>query len=841
MFEYQILTMVILTMFQNNAKFVQVVFAIPFTRLFTYLIPEELMGRVMPGIRVYAPFGAQKKIGYVVDLKDTTDWAETELKQIAEALDPLPLFTPEMMQLSRWIADYYLCGWGEVLKAALPTGLHRQIQRQYHVNENLTAEQMEQLQRCAPRQAAILQALTGKKGLTITQIKSAVRMQNIHVALKSLSKKQLIYFRMLTPNPTIASKIEVFLTLASGVTQDQVQKAIDAGENLTEQQIAALSLILNRGEIRQADLVHETQCGPKKLTALAESGWIQLQEREIFRDYYQHKKIAPPVKLILNPDQEQALKEILLALDQAQFSTFLLHGVTGSGKTQVYIEAIYAVLKRGKTAIVLVPEIALTPQTVSRFKAHFGTGVAVMHSRMSDGERYDSWRRIYDHKARVVIGPRSVIFAPLPNIGLIIVDEEHDNSYKQETAPRYHARDVAVMRAKLNQALVILGSATPSVESYYNVKSKKYRLLELPNRIENIEMPTVALVDMRKERVMGRKEPVIFSRLMRNKIDEKLARGEQVILLQNRRGFATFIKCHDCNYIAMCENCDISLTFHLPGHYLRCHYCNYSKKAPATCPQCGGADIYLRGVGTQKVEEELKLLFPGVRAVRMDLDTTRGKYAHDEILESFQQGQYEVLLGTQMVAKGLDFPRVTLVGVISADTELLLPDFRSSERTFQLITQVAGRAGRKDRQGEVIVQTFSPDHFTLLCARQHDFYSFFNQVIVERNLLSYPPFGRMIHVLLQAPVLVNVEKAANLLALYVPRADAYEILGPAPAPLTRLQGKYRFHIILRASKSSDPGSQKMRAAVSLALEKFKKKHRIKDLQIAVNVDPVTIL
>lgn len=828
-------------MAQNNAKYAQVVFAIPVTRLFTYLIPDELLGRVQPGIRVAAPFGPHKKIGYVVEIKEKTEWADAELKQIIEALDPLPLFTAEMMELSRWIADYYLCGWGEVLKAALPTGLHRQIQRWYFTNAVLTPEQLEQLSRRAPVQLAILQALIGKKGLTLSQIKSAVQGKNVNAALKLLLKKQLVQFRVLSPNPTIASKIEVLLTVAAHVTPTQVQARLEAGEKLNQRQLAALNLLLQKGEMRQVDLVRETRCSPKMIQALIAAGWIQAQEREIFRDYYHQKKIPPPPALTLSADQEQALRTIRSALDTAQFAPFLLHGVTGSGKTQVYIEAIYAVLKSGKTAIVLVPEIALTPQTVSRFKAHFGTEVAVMHSRMSDGERYDSWRRIYEAKARLVIGPRSVIFAPLQSVGLIIVDEEHDNSYKQETAPRYHARDIAVMRAKLNQAVVILGSATPSVESYYNVKSKKYRLLELPNRIENIEMPIVTLVDMRRERMVGRKEPVIFSRLLRSKIDEKLARGEQVILLQNRRGFATFIKCHDCNYIAMCENCDISLTFHLPGHQLRCHYCNYIRKAPDKCPQCGGTDIFLRGVGTQKVEEELKLLFPGVRAVRMDLDTTRGKYAHDEILEGFQQGQYEILLGTQMVAKGLDFPRVTLVGVISADTELLLPDFRSSERTFQLITQVAGRAGRKDRQGEVIVQTFSPDHFTLLCARQHDFYSFFRQVIVERKTLSYPPFGRLIHLLLQSPVAGDAEKAAHLLTAYVPKDNAYEILGPAPAPLTKLQGKYRFHIILRADKNSDPGSQKIRAAVAVALEKFKKKHRIKDLQVAVDVDPVTIL
>lgn len=828
-------------MAQNNAKYAQVVFAIPLTRLFTYLIPDELIGLVQPGIRVYAPFGPNKKIGYVVDVKDQTDWADSDLKQIAEALDPAPLFNQEMMELSRWIADYYLCGWGEVLKAALPAGLHRKIQRLYYIAEALTAEQLEQLHRRAPLQAAILHALTGKKGLLLSQIKSAVQAKSINVALKLLLKKQLVQFRQLNANPTIAAKIEIFLVLASGVTPAQVKERIQADANLVPQQRAALELILSQREIRQAELVRETRCSPKRLKELIETGWIEVHEREIFRDYYHHKKITPPPALTLSADQEHALQAIRTALDADQFTTFLLHGVTGSGKTQVYIEAIYAVLKRGKTAIVLVPEIALTPQTVSRFKAHFGAEVAVMHSRMSDGERYDSWRRIYENKARLVIGPRSVIFAPLQSVGLIIVDEEHDNSYKQETAPRYHARDIAVMRAKLNQAVVILGSATPSVESYYNVKSTKYRLLELPNRIENIEMPIVTLVDMRRERVVGRKEPVIFSRLLRKKIDEKLARGEQVILLQNRRGFATFIKCHECNYVAMCENCDISLTFHLPGHYLRCHYCNYSRKAPEKCPQCGGMDIFLRGVGTQKVEEELKLLFPGVRAVRMDLDTTRGKYAHDEILDGFQQGQYEILLGTQMVAKGLDFPRVTLVGVISADTELLLPDFRSSERAFQLITQVAGRAGRKDRQGEVVVQTFSPDHFTLLCARQHDYLAFFKQVIVERKILSYPPFGRMIHILLQAPVSGDAEKAAQLLTSYVPKDNTYEILGPAPAPLTKLQGKYRFHLILRANKNLDPGSQKIRAAAALALEQYKKKHRIKDLQIAVDVDPVTIL
>jgi primosomal protein N' (replication factor Y) len=521
----------------------------------------------------------------------------------------------------------------------------------------------------------------------------------------------------------------------------------------------------------------------------------------------------------------------------------VLYGVTASGKTQVYIEAIEYCLQKGQDAIVLVPEIALTPQMVRRFRSHFGDSVAVFHSRMSPGERYDSWRRTWEGKHHIVIGPRSAIFAPLANVGLIIIDEEHEPSYKQnDLTPRYHARDVAVMRAKLNNGVVVLGSATPSVETFFNARINKYELLSLPNRIDDVPLPKIHIVDMRREpRIIGRKEPIIFSRLLRQKIDEKLSRGEQIILFQNRRGFATLLKCTSCGYVARCENCDISLTYHLRGQMLKCHYCGYQRKAPNACPECQGLDILMRGIGTQRIEEELHTLFPGVSAMRMDLDTTRGRYSHDKILSAFGRGEYQILLGTQMVAKGLDFPRVTLVGVISADSELLFPDFRAGERTFQLLTQVAGRAGRKDKEGEVVVQTFTPDHYAIFYVRSHDYDHFFKNELKDRHQLDYPPYSRMINIVFRGPKEEAVRYVAEAFAAGLNVGADARMLGPVPATLSRIEGQYRYQILLISSKQNDPGAQKTREAVRQAMQNSKELHRGRKVLTSIDVDPISIL
>ena len=824
-------------------QFAQVVFPVPVDHAYTYRIPERFQGDLMPGMRVLAEFGPRKSTGFVVGLSDTAD--RSALKVIEEVLDPVPLFTPEVLELARWIAQYYLCGWGEVLKAALPSGIHKysvKVARLTHANPAHLAELLEKR---APRQAQIIRQLAEKNPQPVRELTLRSDAGSIDASLARLRQAGFIRYELMLPRPRVGQKFENFVCTAGEWSDESLFALAEELRRTAPRQAVLLDYLCQHvgEEFGRADLAREARVGLDTVEALERRGILLRHQAAVQRDYYGDLEVAPPQHLILNPAQQQALEIISGALQRREFATALIHGVTGSGKTQVYIEAIARILAEGGSAIVLVPEIALTPQMVRRFRSHFGRLVAVFHSRMSPGERYDSWRATWEGKHRIVIGPRSAIFAPLTNVRLIVVDEEHEPSYKQnDLTPRYHARDVAVMRAKLNRAVVVLGSATPSMESYYNALNGKYRLISMPGRIDDVPMPQITFVDMRSEpKVIGRKEPVILSRFLRQKIDEKLARGEQIILFQNRRGFATLFKCSSCGYVAECENCSISLTYHLRGRLLKCHYCGFARKAPEHCPQCGGLDIFFRGIGTQRIEEELKELFPGVKAVRMDLDTTRGKHAHDRILSAFGRNEQQILLGTQMVAKGLDFPRVTLVGVISADSELHFPDFRAGERTFQLLTQVAGRAGRKERLGEVVIQTYTPDHYALFFVQGHDFPNFYAAEIKEREHLGYPPLSRMIHILFKGEEEAAVQRTAGRFARYLRPDESYRALGPAPAPLARLEGLYRYQMLLMSRKESDAGGTAMKNALHWALEQFREKHRARGVQIIIDVDPASIM
>lgn len=833
--------------FMNDAprsqSFAQVVFPVPVDHAFTYHIPDRFQGDLQPGMRVLAGFGPRKSTGFVVGLSDSAD--RGELKEVEEVLDPIPLFTPEVLELARWIAQYYLCGWGEVLKAALPSGIHKHSVKVARLTCDDPARVAELLEKRAPRQAQIIRQLAQKSPLPVKELVTRADAGSIDASLARLRQAGFIRYELMLPRPRVGQKFENFVQTAAGCSDESLFALAEQLRKSAPRQAALLDYLCQHAgeEFGRADLAREARVPLDAVAALEVRGILDRRQAAVQRDYYGALEVEPPPVLQLNPSQQEALRVIHEELDRRSFATALIHGVTGSGKTQVYIEAIARVMDEGGAAIVLVPEIALTPQMVRRFRSHFGRLVAVFHSRMSPGERYDSWRATWEGKHRIVIGPRSAIFAPLAGVRLIVVDEEHEPSYKQnDLTPRYHARDVAVMRAKLNQAVVVLGSATPALESYYNARSGKYRLISMPGRIDDIPMPQITFVDMRSEpRIIGSKDPVILSRFLRQKIDEKLARGEQIILFQNRRGFATLFKCSSCGYTAECENCSISLTYHLRGRLLKCHYCGFVRKAPEVCPQCGGLDLAFRGIGTQRIEEELKSLFPGIRSVRMDLDTTRGKHAHDRILTAFGRGEYQILLGTQMVAKGLDFPRVTLVGVVSADSELYFPDFRAGERTFQLLTQVSGRAGRKDRLGEVVIQTFSPDHPSLFFVSSHDYPRFYEAEIREREGLGYPPFSRMTHILFKGEVEAAVQRTAESFARYLRPGSSYRTLGPAPSPLARIEGLYRYQMLLMSLKESDAGGKRMKEALRRALAEFREHHRTHGVQILIDVDPISIM
>ena len=574
---------------------------------------------------------------------------------------------------------------------------------------------------------------------------------------------------------------------------------------------------------------------------LVKKGFLVIKQTEVRRDPCRLSEFTPTRPLPPTEEQLRALNRIAAAVDSRQQQTFLLHGVTGSGKTEVYLQAINHCLGKGRQAIVLVPEISLTPQMIEHFKGRFDDRVAVLHSRLAAGERYDEWRRVKDGRVSIVVGARSAVFAPFADPGLIIIDEEHEISYKQEESPKYHAREVAIARARLRGSVVILGSATPSLETYSRAMAGKYALITLGKRVMGQPLPEVSVIDLREEMRSGHRS--IFSRLLIEKLTGALDRREQVILFLNRRGYATFVVCRECGVVMKCPTCSISLTLHAGDGVLRCHYCGYSRKAPETCPQCGSRSIRHFGAGTQKVEEEAANWFPDARVARMDMDTTSGKGAHEKILNRFRKGEIDILVGTQMIAKGLDFPGVTLVGVVAADTALNLPDFRSAERTFQLLTQVAGRAGRGTAPGEVVIQTYNPEHYSILNARAHDYREFFDEEMKIRKALEYPPYCSLVRILIYGTEENRVIRGAEILAGMLQRSVSQHalgvnqpVLGPAPAPVNRLRKRYRWQICIKGK----PGTL-VRRLVREAAVKAEEDSCFRDLGISMDVDPLGLM
>ncbi len=824
-------------------KFAEIAVPVPVYQTYTYLIPLDLEATICPGYRVIVPLGKRKITGYVVSMMNESD--RTDLKPIYDLLDDSPALLPDLLTLAKWISEYYICPLGEVIKAMLPGGINPESRFLIRLLKDQQEIQKYIEENHVPTQEKILSLLVENKEMTVQFIRKSIRKSGLNFSVTRLVEAGLVSRELVLLKAETRPKFENWIKLAPANTENSdVEKIINELSKTSPAQALCFKIIGEHREISQRDLLKSGKFSSHAITALTEKGYIEKFPKEVFRSYYSTSLYQVPEKLMLNEYQKRAIVHIDQAIHQNVFKTFLIHGVTGSGKTQVYIEALKRVLEKGKTGIVLVPEISLTPQTVSRFTANFPNQVAVLHSRMSPGERYDSWRRLKSGEFKIAIGPRSAIFAPLKSIGLIVVDEEHESSYKQlDTPPFYHARDVAVYRGKLNQAAVILGSATPSLESYFNAKNQKYHLLELPLRIDDNPMPQVTIVDMlrQRKRYPGKKVS-IFSKVLQDKIIEKLGLNQQIILLQNRRGFSTYIKCKDCGFIEQCENCNITLTYHLTNHTIRCHYCSFTKKAPQICPKCGGADILFQGIGTQKVEQEINQIFPEARVVRMDLDTTTGKFAHDRILGDFGAGKYNILLGTQMVAKGLDFQNVTLVGVISADTSLLFPDFRASERTFQLLTQVAGRAGRKNFVGEVFIQTYSPDNLSLKFAQQHNFKQFFFNELPIRKELDYPPWGRLVYILIKGEDEAKVKAGAEIFShcLKLP-AELGKILGPVAAPLSKIKKNYRWQLIIKSNKQKDSSGKILRKYLLEALASYKSQKQLRGIKILIDIDPISLL
>lgn len=805
------------------ANTAQVIVNIPtryINKPFSYMIPAHF-SEIKIGWRVLVPFGNRKVEGFVVGL--TTESTEG-LKAILDILDEYPWFDDNMLKTATWISQYYLCSLGEAMRLFIPGLSGIKTQKAYQAPDEINFEDTAILLHSKPEEYRTALTYIYDRG-KVTRKDISNLPGNIDAMIKFfLQHKLIIPADSVNKRGKVSTTTIINLAVSKEVAA-QIEQTLP--KNKVAQKRLLLALIqdneLNLARLRNLNI---SQATVKKLT---EQGFITSRTVTVLRNSY-NSKHQQADKVALTPSQRQALQLITPVVAARVHKSFLVHGVTGSGKTLVYIQAVAEARRHNRQAIVLVPEIALTSQIVARFQEAFGNDVVVMHSKLSVGERYDAWRRLQSGQAGIVIGARSALFAPARDLGIIIVDEEHEFTYKQEESPRYHARQVALTRAKLSDAVLVLGSATPAVETYFQALNGTHTLISMNQRIDNVPMPQVTVVDMRQELANGRRS--VISLPMQEMLTATLARGEQAVILLNRRGYSTFVLCRECGHVLKCGHCDISLVYHTPGNSLRCHYCQENHAVPDICPKCGSRYIRYFGTGTQKVEEALTTLFPAAKIVRMDQDTTRGKMAHDKILAAFSAGKYDILLGTQMVAKGHDIPNVTAVGIISADTALNLPDFRAAERTFALLTQAAGRAGRGIKRGQVVMQTYNPEHYAIAAGAEHNYSAFYEHEIGFRRQLNYPPFSNLIKITVQATDESAVYRNANTLAVELTQklaTLAATIIGPFPASVHKIKDIFRVNILIKTEDLA--AVTNLLAALNLSSRK----------DIIIDVDPVNAL
>ncbi len=820
--------------------YVEVVFPLPFRNKFTYSVPPEFESFAKTGVRAVVPFGKRTLTGFIIRRSETTPLKE-KIKPISDILDDEPIFDKKSLLFYEWVSDYYLSSLGEALKLAVPYGSDVETKKRIISDIETSSELLEKEKSKDTLRYKILKILSGREDIKLQHLQKMVKKKNIYSILKTLEKAGALTVLDELEGAKVKAKKIKFIKLAKPVSE--VYALLPELENKSPKQVKIILELISRKEksLPLTDLLKKTESSRTSVDSLEKKGLVGIFEKEIDRRYTEEYR-EEKVELILTGGQRKIVEEVSPLITEGKFITFLLHGVTGSGKTQVYIELIKAALSKNRTALILVPEISLTPQITTRLYNNFGNLITVIHSRMSPGERYDSWRRVLKGKSRVVIGARSALFAPLRNLGIIIVDEEHDGSYKQfESVPKYNARDAAIILGKLNDCPVVLGSATPSIESMYNARAGKYNLVELPERIDKAKLPKISLVTIALEKKKKKLENV-FSKVLLDKIEDRLKKREGIIILQNRRGFSTQIYCDDCGEIEQCDNCSVPMVFHINQNILQCHYCGLTKPVPRACTSCGSLSIKYFGTGTERVEDELEYYFPGVKIKRVDSDSVSRKSSLSKILYEFGRGDVDILVGTQMVSKGLDFPRLTLVGVISAETTLWLPDFRADERTFQLLTQVAGRAGRSRTEGEVIIQTRNEKHFTLQKVLRNDYNGFYQKEIFDREKLGYPPFTRICLVETKDPA---EEKAKGAIADFYKELSVYSkwlaVSTPSPAVIARIKSFYRYQILIKSSKERDPGGAIMRKAVLNSFVEFNRKSRFRDVRLIYDVDPQSIL
>lgn len=802
------------------------------TGVLDYAIDEDLRTQLQPGMRVLVPLGQRRAVGIVTELAHET--TVPKLRKVLTILDPQPVLDAALLSLCRWMADYYLGTVAEAISTALPGSARMSVERIVQLKPESAGE-------AAPADAATelppgLQAIVDwlrQEGAVTTKAIERKFGRRAYASLGALRKRELVIVEDRVAGGDAHTRRMRYYSAARALEGDE------RGEWERRRKASyALYAYLAAHPLGRARISELTTTFPQayaKLRTLVKTGLVAYTDEEVYRTVLPEK--APEDRPVSpNGPQLEAIGHIEHAIESG-FQAFLLWGITGSGKTEVYLRCIATCLQQGRSAIVLVPEISLTHQIVDRVRARFGERIAVLHSELSDGERWDEWRRISRGEVGIVVGARSAVFAPLPRLGLIIVDEEHDSAYKQEDGLRYNGRDLAVMRAKLAGCPVVLGSATPAMESYFNGGSGRYRVLRLPERVEARPLPIVDIVDLRRSGSLGR--AVLISPQLIAALQANLAAHGQTLIFLNRRGFANFLQCHQCGDVPQCPNCSVTLTLHKRSQALRCHHCDHTLPIPTACRACGGLSLGIWGAGTEQVEAALKEMLASARIGRMDRDTTARKGSQRKILAAWERQEYDVLVGTQMITKGHDIPGVTLVGVMLADLSLNFPDFRASERTFQLLTQVAGRAGRGTKPGTVIVQTMQPKHFSLECATQHDFQRFAELELATRRELGYPPFSRLVLIRCEGESPTATEEIARAVAEHA-RGNAHArqvgVLGPSLAPLERLRRRYRWQILLRSSNAA-----RLRHAAAAARDAVRARARKGDVRVLVDVDPYSML
>ena len=804
---------------------------------FSYIVPEELASLALPGMRVVVPFGRGNKPveGFIVDVvdnagndnlhpaspadvKNENKDNSAPLKSIIRIPDKAPLCGEDLMLLAKWMQNKYYSTLSECIKCILPAGISIKTETVYYLNPIIEAELNEAEEKIAG----------------YAMVHAPVRKSDL-LSLDGVSSKNvesLIRKGVLTKENLTSSKD--FILYERHVALENILPDIKLPSEKTKQGMV-ISLLREKGPLSTKQLKDILNITDSPINSLVTKGIARYESVEVRREQALGERFmedeGSPLPT-LTPEQKTAV-QIISEMDAASDKKpVLLHGVTGSGKTEVYLKAIADTLKKGREAIVLVPEISLTPQTVGRFKSRFGGKVGVTHSRMSLSERYDMWKNAAEGRISIMIGPRSALFAPFKNLGIVIIDEEHEHSYKSDTTPKYDARAAALERARLTRSLVIMGSATPSIDSYYKALKGDYVLVNMKNRV-NMSLPSIDIIDMRLELEGGNRS--MFSRELLGAIEENLHKNLQTILFLNRRGHSTFVSCRACGYVVKCDDCSINLTYHTYDESLICHYCAAKARAPENCPACGSKYIKYFGVGTQKIETELNTVFPHASVLRMDMDTTRQKGGHEKILGDFKSEKATILVGTQMIAKGLDFPKVTLVGVVAADLSLHTGDFRSGENTFQLLTQVSGRSGRAGYSGRVIIQTYNPLHYALVHTKTGDYEGFYEEEIALRRQMDYPPYSHIFEILFtgeyEKKLILALAKLCDILHIYN-KMDDYELIGPSPAIVSKIRSRYRWRLSVKGADE-----ERLKNFVLYCVDKFKKTENVSDINISLTMDP----